>query len=218
MHLKLPTRWIAVLFFLSAILTFTACSKDHSFEKNNATVDEIPPHDDSTSNGDGDTTGNDDDDGDDSTSNGDDDDATTVADTEFMKQATYINRAQLTNGSLATERGTAQAVRDFGNALQLRFGAAQKDLDQKGVALNSDLPTQTDAAHQAVTNTLLDMEGRTFDISYIDYQLQELDKAVDLYVEQINNGKDPGLKAYAEKYLPYLREFLQTASNIRQTL
>jgi putative membrane protein len=211
---------MAVLFFLSAVMTWNACSKDYSLEKGKGSlIGDILPDDDSTGNdNDDDTTGDDDDDNDDDTAvNGGDDDPT-LADVDFIKKATYINRAQINNSKLAIERGTVVAVSDFGRALQTRFTQAQDDMDALGTQLQVAIPGQTDAAHQAVTNSFLDMEGRTFDIGFIDYQMLELQRAIEMYRAQIANGNDPRVKAYAEKYLPYLEGFLQTASQIRQTL
>jgi putative membrane protein len=215
---------MAVLFFLFAVMSWNACSKDYSLEdgKNNV-IGDLLPGDDSTSddNNDDDDDDNDDDDnddGDDNGDNGDGDDSPTLADVDFIKKATYINRAQINNAKLAIERGTVVAVSDFGRALQTRFTQAQDDMDALGVQMQVAIPGQTDAAHQAVTNSFLDMEGRTFDIGYIDYQMLELQRAIEMYRAQIANGTDPRVKAYAEKYLPYLEGFLQSASQIRQSL
>lgn len=218
MHQQIPTRWIAVLFLLAATVTWNACSKDYSFEKNNSSViNDLLPGDDSTNNDDDDSTGNGPVNGD-TTDNGGNDDTTTLSDVDFMKHATYINRAQVTNGKLAIERGSTAAVRDFGQALQTRFGAAQGDMDALAVTMSVTIPGQTDATHQTATNTFLDMEGRTFDIGFIDYQMLELQRAIDLYLDEINKGTDQRVKEYAKKYLPYLQGFLQTASTIRQSL
>lgn len=218
MILQIPTRWIAVLCLLFTAFTWNACSKDHSFEKNNSNIiGDFIPGDDSTDNNDDDSTG-DGDGGGDTTDNGGNGDTTTISDIEFMKKATIINRAQITNSTLAQERGNAQATRDFAQAVFTRFNAAQQELDKLGVSLNVTLPGTTDAAHQTMTNSLKNLEGRTFDVSYIDYQLLELQTAIDLYRAQIANGKNQQVIAYAQKYLPYLVEFQQTASNIRQTL
>jgi putative membrane protein len=212
---------MAVLLFLFAALTWSACSKEYSLEKNNGSIigDHFPGGDSTGNGGGGDTSGN-----------GDNDDppppppppgggdTTTSADVDFMKKATYINRAQINNANLAVDRGTVQAVRDFGSALKTRFSQAQDDIETLGVQLKVTIPGQTDAAHQAVTTSFLDMEGRTFDIGYVEYQMLELQRAIDLYRAQIANGSDARVKAYAEKYLPYLEQFLQTASTIRQSL
>jgi putative membrane protein len=210
---------MAVLFFVFAAISWNACSKDYSLEEGKRSViDDIIPDDDSTGNNDDDTTGNDDDNDDDTAVNGGNDDAATQADLEFLKQASYINHAQFTNANLAMERGTVQAVRDFGQALKIRFDQAQNDIEALAKTMDVSVPGQTDAAHQAATTSFLDMEGRTFDVGFTDYQMAELQRAIDLYRAQIANGKDPRIKAYAEKYLPYLQEFMLTASNIRATL
>lgn len=218
MFLQLPTRWIAVLLLLSAFITFNACSKEYSFEHNNPSfIDGLLPED-STNNND-DTTGNGPVNGDTTNTGGNNDTSTTtVTDVEFLKKATIINRAQINNAKLAVERGNLQSVSDFGQAVMTRFTDAQGDIDDLGAILEVAIPPATDAAHQAVTTSFLDMEGRTFDAGYTDYQLSELQRAIDLYLAQINNGTDNRVKAYARKYLPYLQEFLQTASSIRQNL
>jgi putative membrane protein len=219
MILQIPTRWIAVLSLLFTAFTWNACSKDHSFEKNNSNIiGDFIPDDDSTDNNDDDSTDDGDGDGDTTDTGGGNDNPATASDIEFMKKATIINRAQITNSALAQERGNVQATRDFAQAVFTRFSAAQQELDKLGVSLNVALPGTTDAAHQTMTNGLKNLEGRTFDVTYIDYQLLELQTAIDLYRAQIADGKNQQVIAYAQKYLPYLVEFQQTASSIRQTL
>ena len=216
---KLPTRWIAVLSLLFAAFAWNACSKETSFEKNNNSIWNQLPDDDSTDNNDDDTTGDGGGGGGDTTDNGGGDgNTTTVSDIEFMKKATIVNRAQITNSALAQERGNVQATRDFAQAVFTRFSAAQQELDKLGISLSVALPGTTDAAHQTMTNGLKNLEGRTFDVTYIDYQLLELQIAIDMYRAQIADGKNSQVTAYAQKYLPYLVEFQQIASNIRQTL
>jgi putative membrane protein len=220
MNLQIPTRWIAVLSLLFTAFAWNACSKEYSFEKNNSSIiGDLIPDDDSTDNNDDDTTG-DGGGGGDTTDpgGGGDDNPATVSDIEFMKRATVINRAQITNGAKAQELGNTQAVRDLAQALFTRFTAAQQELDKLGESLDVALPGTTDAAHQAMTNSLLNLEGRTFDVTYVDYQILELQTAIDMYRAQIADGKNQQVIAYANKYLPYLVEFQQTASNIRQTL
>jgi hypothetical protein len=222
MYRKLPTRWIAVLLFLSAALTWNACSKEYSLEKSDGSIigdiipdtDSIPNNDDSTGNDD-DSTGNG---GEDTTDPvGGSDDTSAFNDAEFMKRATIINRAQINNAAI-TDRANAQSVRDFGTALALRFNEAQTAMEALSVSTRVAIPTETDATHQAMTSSLADMEGTTFDIAFIDYQMEVLQKAIDMYREQIANGDDTRIEAYALKYLPYLEELLQTASRIRQAL
>ena len=217
MFLQLPTRWIAVLFLVFAGLTWNACSKDYSLEKNNGSIIDPFIPEDSTDNG-GDTTTDEPVDPPTQPPVNGPGDTNTVVNADFVKKATYINRAQVTNANLAIDRGAVQAVRDFGAALKLRFSQAQDDIEVLGNQLHVSIPGQTDAAHQAVTNSFLDMEGRTFDIGYIDYQILELQNTIDLYRKQINESTEARLKAYAEKYLPYWEQFLQTASTIRQSL
>jgi hypothetical protein len=223
MYRKLPTRWIAVLLFLSAALTWNACSKEYSLEKNDGSIigdlipdtDSIPNNDDSTDNDDDST---DNGGGEDTTDpGGGDDDPSGFNDAEFMKRATIINRAQIRNAAI-TDRANAQSVRDYGTALALRFNEAQTAMEALSVSTRVAIPTETDAAHQTMTNSLSDMEGATFDMAFMDYQLDELQKAIDMYREQIANGDDARIEAYALKYLPYLEELLQTASRVRQAL
>lgn len=224
MFLILPTRLMAFLFFLFAATTWISCSKEYSLEKNNGSViGDIIPDKDSTDNGndnDDDTTGNGggNNGGEDTANPGGNDDDPTLSDIDFITKATYINHSQVTNSTLAVDRGTIQAVRDYGQALQTRFKAAHSDMEILAAQLPAPVPDQTDLAHQNATDGFLDMEGKTFDIAYIDYQLSELQKAIDMYRSTINNTGDQRVKAYAQKYLPYLEQFLLTASSIRQSL
>jgi hypothetical protein len=90
MILQIPTRWIAVLSLLFTAFTWNACSKDHSFEKNNSNIiGDFIPDDDSTDNNDDDSTDDGDDGGDTTDNGGGNDNPTTASDIEFMKKGYY---------------------------------------------------------------------------------------------------------------------------------
>ena len=82
MHKRIPTRWIALLFFLSLTTTWIACSKEQSFEKSNAQVADNG-NDDDNNNGGGNEDSTSDNDGDDDTTDTGDSDSTGVSDVDF---------------------------------------------------------------------------------------------------------------------------------------
>jgi putative membrane protein len=213
MQLQPGTRWIFLLLFLATAVAWTACGKEYSHEKINEV---IPPPDDDTTN-----PGNDDDTigggGPDTTGGNNSGDPTSV-DFNFIIAASYINHGEIIHGQMATTQGENQSVRDFGQALVTRFTEAQDELVAVGAAVQANVPSQTDSAHNGVTALFESLQGPNFDVAFVDYQLSELQRAIELYQQELNNGNSQPVKEYAEKYLPYLQEFLQTATDIRQNL
>lgn len=213
MQLQPCTRWIFLLLFLAAAAGWTACGKEYSHEKINEVIP--PPDDDTTGPGnDDDTIGG----GGPDTTGGNNGGDPTAVDFNFITSASYINHAEITHGQMAAAQGENQSVRDFGQALVTRFTEAQNELVAVGIAVQANVPSQTDADHLAITALFETLQGSDFDVAYVDYQLSELQRAIELYQQELNNGNSQAVKDYAEKYLPYLQEFLQTATDIRQNL
>jgi putative membrane protein len=60
-------------------------------------------------------------------------------------------------------------------------------------------------------------KGDEFDKAYLAAQVKAHDDAVALFTEAITSLKDPGLKAFAEKALPTLKEHQAHAHKLAKT-
>ena len=90
---------------------------------------------------------------------------------------------------------------------------------------DEDVMTAAKAANIAVPGGLPDeqtkeydrfknLKGAEFDKAYIKHMVEDHEKAVKLFENASKNLKDPGLKAFATKTLPTIKEHLEMAKKL----
>src|SRR5688500_10087965 len=72
------------------------------------------------------------------------------ADREFIKKAAIGGLAEVEFGTVATQRASRPAVRDFGAKMVKDHGAMNAELTALAKSKGVDVPTTLDAEHQAV--------------------------------------------------------------------
>jgi len=138
-----------------------------------------------------------------------------ATDRDFMVNASYGNVAEVDAGQLAISKGSTAAVRNFGQMMINDHSTAQAELNSLGSQYNVSLPTTPDQAHQAMKQQLMNLTGTAFDSTYISAQVTDHQNTVQLFQNEIDNGNNSSIKAYATKYLPAIQMHLHTADSLR---
>ncbi len=136
-------------------------------------------------------------------------------DWKFLNNAAMSGMLEVKLGQLAVERGSSQAVKDFGQKMVDQHTKANQDLmsiaQNKGVSLS-----QTDEAkHQKAYDKLSQLSGAEFDQAYMKQMEKEHKKDVKEFEKQVEKGEDSELRDFASKHLPHLREHLEIAMTTR---
>lgn len=135
-------------------------------------------------------------------------------DRDFMSNATYGNNAEVDAGQLAQSKSTTAAIDNFEMMMVTDHTTAQHDLDSLAHLMSETLPSGIDAAHVVIKQQLTAMSGTMFDSAYIHVQVTDHQKTVQLFQNEISNGKSQRLKDYASKYLPKIQLHLNMADSI----
>jgi putative membrane protein len=139
-----------------------------------------------------------------------------MADQKFVDQATQGSLAEIEAGKLASQKGSSEAVRSFGqqmvsdhekNSQMLKSIVASKGLKQ---------PTETDTMHKAMKKQLESESGASFDKTYMKGQVSDHEKMAKLMQQQSEKGNDPQLKAFAAQTLPVVQQHLEMARKLAQ--
>jgi putative membrane protein len=137
-------------------------------------------------------------------------------DKAFMITATQNNLAEIEVAKVALEKSTSDSVKAFAKMMIDDHSAAQSELaslaQSKGVAL----PDSTDDAHRMFKQRLMMVSGNSFDSAYLQSQVQDHLKTIDLFQGEVDKGIDPQLKAYAGKLLPKIQMHLQHVQGLVQ--
>jgi putative membrane protein len=136
------------------------------------------------------------------------------ADHSFATKAAAGGKAEVSLGQLATKNGASPQVRQFGQQMVTDHTQADQELQAIAVKQNIMLPEKPDAASLAKEQQLQGATGPKFDAAYAAAMVEDHQKDIAEFEQEAASGKDPALKAFAEKYLPVLKHHLQMANAI----
>jgi putative membrane protein len=126
---------------------------------------------------------------------------------------------EVAKGKLATQKGSHDAVKQFGQKMVDDHTKAGDEL--KSIASGKSISLPGDTAKppmQALLTKLERLEGAAFDRAYVDDQIRDHEKTIALFEREAKSGKDAELKAFAEKTLPTLKEHLSIVRDLKTKL
>ncbi|MBR8840202.1 MAG: DUF4142 domain-containing protein [Stigonema ocellatum SAG 48.90 = DSM 106950] len=136
------------------------------------------------------------------------------SDRKFITQAAEGGLAEVQLGELASQRGSSDAVKQFGQRMVQDHTQANNQLQQLAAQKNVTLPKGIGKENQKVKQKLSKLSGASFDRAYINDMVQDHTKDVSSFQRQAQQAQDPDLKAFATQTLPILQEHLQMARSI----
>ncbi|HEY9849748.1 MAG TPA: DUF4142 domain-containing protein [Leptolyngbyaceae cyanobacterium] len=135
-------------------------------------------------------------------------------DRQFVTQAARDGIAEVQLGQLAAQRGSSDAVKQFGQRMVRDHTQANDRLRQIASEKGFSLPTDMGSQNQSVREKLSRLSGAEFDRQYMQHMVEDHTKGLALYQTQAEQGEDADLKAFAAQTVPVLQEHLQLARSI----
>jgi putative membrane protein len=143
----------------------------------------------------------------------------TAVDDHFVEHAIRGNYTEVNFGELASDAGSDSLARAFGEHMVMEHSEANDEL--KEIADDYDdveVIESLDAEHQAKRNELEDRSGWAFDSLYMASQIMDHEKTIELFENEISNGENDRVKAYANKYLPHIKKHYSLADSIMNVI
>lgn len=138
-------------------------------------------------------------------------------DREFMKNAAEAGKAEVQAAQLALQKSNDQAVRQFAQRLIQDHTHANAQLKQLAQAKAVKLPSDPSALQKSKLEMLRAADGTTFNQQFADsFGVKAHHKAIDLFRKEVDQGRDPDVKAFARKVLDTLQQHLAIAQNTDQ--
>lgn len=148
-------------------------------------------------------------------------DATTmtrkVDDNKFVKDAALGGMAEVELGKLATQKGSSDAVKQFGQKMVDDHTKANDQLKEIASKENISIPDSLDSKHQSRIEKLSKLSGPAFDKAYAKDQVKDHKKDVGEFKSEAENGSNPSIKQFASTTLPTLQEHLSMAQDLNKT-
>ena len=141
-----------------------------------------------------------------------------AADQKFLKDATEGARTQVELGKLAQEKGSSDAVKEFGKRVVDDHSKSSTDLQQlaakAGVSVESDMPKKTKKAQEKLSK----LSGPDFDRTFAKMMLNDHKSDTKSFEKESKNGKIPEAKEFASNSLPTVQERLKMAQDLDATV
>jgi putative membrane protein len=135
-------------------------------------------------------------------------------DESFFKDAAQAGMAEVAAGRTAQEKGSSQAVKDFGAMMVKDHSAANAKLKKIAVAKGVELPDSPSMMQKAMNKKTDLHSGDSFDKDYIQGQIKAHKDTIELLQKEIDGGKDPDAKAFATETLPKVKAHLEKITKI----
>jgi putative membrane protein len=136
------------------------------------------------------------------------------ADREFIKKAASHGAAEVELGTLATQRASRPTVREFGAKMVKDHGAANAELATLAQSKGVEISREPDAAHKAVRDRLMALQGADFDRAYMQEMVKDHTQDIAEFEKASQTASDTDVRSWAAAKLPTLREHLALARDI----
>jgi putative membrane protein len=144
-------------------------------------------------------------------------DAKPGADHHFVTDAAVGGMAEVELGKVAAEKAANADVKQFGQRMADDHGKANDELKSLAQSKQITLPSAIDAKHKATIDQLSKLSGEAFDRAYVQEMLKDHQKDVAAFRAESKSGKDPEVKAWADKTLPILEDHLKMVQDLNRT-
>jgi putative membrane protein len=142
--------------------------------------------------------------------------AADTPDGSFYKNAAEAGLAEVSDGTLASEKATDPKLKDFAAMMVKDHSAANDKLSALAGTKNITLPTSASVTQMATHEKLKLESGDTFDKSYIKGQISAHRATLRLLRKEIGTGQDPDAQAFAKSVLSTVQGHLKAIDTIAE--
>lgn len=139
-----------------------------------------------------------------------------VDDRKFLKDAAMGGLEEVELGKLAAQKGSSDAVKQFGQKMVDDHSKANDQLKELAAKEQIEVPSSLDSKHQKDVDKLAKLSGDQFDKAYSKNMLKDHRKDVGEFQVEAQNGTDPNIKQFASTTLPVLQEHLKMAEDLNK--
>ena len=132
----------------------------------------------------------------------------------FVKEAAEGSATEIALGKLAEEKGSSEAVKQFGKRMVDDHSKAGGVLKQMAGMMKIDVPSDMPKKAKKAQDKLSKLSGADFDRAYAKMMVSDHKGDVNDFEKEARDGAVPGVKDFAAKMLPTLQEHLKLAQEL----
>jgi putative membrane protein len=132
----------------------------------------------------------------------------------FVKDAAEGSATDVALGKLAQEKGSSDAVKEFGKRMVDDHSKATEELKQAAGMVQIEVPSETPKKARKAHDKLSKLSGADFDRAYTKMMVSDHKGDIKAFQREARNGAIPSVKDFAAKTLPTLQEHLKLAEEL----
>jgi putative membrane protein len=136
----------------------------------------------------------------------------------FLKDAASAGLMEIRLGQVAQEKGSSQAVKDYGAGMVTDHGRSHDELRAIAARRNLKLPSQLERKDIPDLVRLSKLSGKEFDKDYLQTMVAHHFKNIARFKKAAKKVKDQDLNAWTVATLPMLQQHLQMAKDVTHNL
>ncbi|MGC4099470.1 MAG: DUF4142 domain-containing protein [Nitrospira sp.] len=136
----------------------------------------------------------------------------------FLKTAAQEHQAEIALGQLAIQKAESADVKEFAAKMLQEHQQASLEVQQLAMKEGVTLPKRISDKQKIKLQQLAQLSGRSFDLAYIQYMLQDHTKDVNEFEQTAERLQNQNLKHWAFRTLPVLKQQLVLASSLATSL
>lgn len=141
--------------------------------------------------------------------------ALSPADESFIKQAAASDAFEIQSSQLAASKAHRATIKSFASQMVEAHTQTTQQLMQivQGTGMTPPATQMSDEQQQMLAK-LGNESGARFEHDYVHDQVAGHGMAVNVFQQEISNGQNADIKAFAEKTLPIIQQHLSLAQNL----
>ncbi len=139
------------------------------------------------------------------------------ADKSFLKSAAVANMTEAHLGKMAQDQASQDAVKHFGETLTQDHTKAYEELTAVAGKTGQSIPRGIDIRRNRVIEQLIRDKGSAFDRQFVSHEVQDHRRTIAEFKREAEHGRNPEVKAYAQKMIPTLEEHLRKAEGLEKS-
>jgi len=137
-------------------------------------------------------------------------------DRRFVSKAAEGGMDEVNLAQLAAQRASNSEVRTFAQKLVDDHSKVNSELMQ--IASQKSVNVDKDNDQSRAYKRLAKKSGAEFDQEFVEHMIDDHERDIKMFEKASTDAKDPEVRSFAAKHVDHLRQHLQTAQNLRQTV
>jgi putative membrane protein len=137
-------------------------------------------------------------------------------DRRFVSKAAEGGMDEVSLAQLAAQRASNSEVRTFAQKLVDDHSKVNSELMQ--IATQKSVNVDKDNDQSRAYKRLAKKSGAEFDQEFVEHMIDDHERDIKMFEKASTDAKDSEVRSFAAKHVDHLRQHLQTAQNLRQTV